>query len=157
MTSGTPLSRWSAGRAVFSLVLVSLTAAGAGCGKSTDDRPATWSYVSTAILQPNCATANCHSAFAQRASVDLSTRAAGYHSLVDRHFVITPAAVTDGGAAAVEAGVPALLTDDQRVERSQVINLMHAQGNLRMPPDMPLPETDIQLVASWIRNGAAND
>ena len=23
-----------------------------------------------------------------------------------------------------------------------------------MPPDMPLPETDIQLVASWIRNGA---
>ena len=34
---------------------------------------------------------------------------------------------------------------------------MHAQGTLRMPPDMPLPETDIQLVASWIRAGAMNN
>jgi len=149
MTSGTTASRRRAGRVLVALALGVLGTA-AGCGKAADDRPATWSYVSTAILQPNCATANCHSALAQRASVDLSTREAGYHSLVDRHFVIARDTVLgDGGAA--------LLTDDQRVERSQVINLMHAQGNLRMPPDMPLPETDIQLVASWIRNGAAND
>jgi hypothetical protein len=148
MTSGTMPSRWRASRVVSSLMLVGAVAA--GCGKSTDDRPATWSYVSTAILQPSCATANCHSALAQRASVDLSTRAAGYHSLVDRHFVIARDSVLG------DAGTP-VLTDDERVERSQVINLMHAQGNRRMPPDMPLPETDIQLVASWIRNGAAND
>ncbi len=158
MMFGTTPSRRPAGRVVSAVMLVSLATAGAaGCGSSADNRPATWSYVSTAILQPSCATANCHSALAQRAQVDLSTRAAGYHSLVDRHFVITPAAVTDGGAAAVEAGAPALLTDDQRVERSQVINLMHAQGNLRMPPDMPLPETDIQLVEKWIREGALNN
>ncbi len=144
MTSGTSPSRWRAGWIVPAFVLVGVITLFAGCGNSSDDRPATWSYVSTAILQPNCATANCHSALAQRASVDLSTRAAGYHSLVDRNFVITPAALPS-------------LTDDQRVERSQVINLMHAQGNLRMPPDMPLPETDIQLVASWIRAGAKND
>jgi hypothetical protein len=148
MTSGTMPSRWRASRVVSSIVVVGFVAA--GCGKSTDDRPATWSYVSTAILQPSCATANCHSALAQRASVDLSTRAAGYHSLVDRHFVIARDSVLG------DAGTP-VLTDDERVERSQVINLMHAQGNLRMPPDMPLPETDIQLVASWIRNGATND
>jgi hypothetical protein len=144
MTSATIPSRRHAGRIVVGIMLLGLAGATAGCGSATDSRPATWSYVSTAILQPNCATANCHSALAQRASVDLSTRAAGYHSLVDRKFVITP------------ADVPSL-TDDQRVERSQVINLMHAQGNLRMPPDMPLPETDIQLVASWIRAGAMND
>jgi hypothetical protein len=148
MTSGTIPSRWRAGRVVFSLMLVGLANAAAGCGNATDDRPATWSFVSTAILQPKCATANCHSALAQRAAVDLSTRAAGYHSLVDRQFVITPAAV---------AGANPAITDDQRVERSQVINLMHAQGSLRMPPDMPLPETDIQVVANWIRAGAAND
>jgi hypothetical protein len=148
MTSGTISSRWRAGRVVVSFLVVGLLGAAAGCGNATDDRPATWSYVSTAILQPNCATANCHSALAQRASVDLSTRAAGYHSLVDRKFVITPADV---------ASATPLVTDDERVQRSQVINLMHAQGNLRMPPDMPLPETDIQLVASWIRAGAAND
>ena len=148
MTSGTIPPRWRASRVVSWLILVGGIAA--GCGKSTDDRPATWSYVSTAILEPSCATANCHSALAQRASVDLSTRAAGYHSLVDRHFVIARDSVLG------DAGTP-VLTDDERVARSQVINLMHAQGNRRMPPDMPLPETDIQLVASWIRNGAAND
>ena len=147
MTSGTTLSRWRAGRVVVALALGALGTA-AGCGKSTDDRPATWSYISTAILQPNCATANCHSALTQRASVDLSTREAGYRTLVGRNFVITPAAVAS-------ANPP--VTDDQRVERSQVINLMHAEGNLRMPPDMPLPETDIQLVESWIRLGAMND
>jgi len=151
MTTGTMPSRWRASRVVSSIVLVGFVGgAAAGCGKSTDDRPATWSYVSTAILQPSCATANCHSALAQRASVDLSTREAGYRSLVDRHFVIARDSVLG------DAGTP-VLTDDERVERSQVINLMHAQGNLRMPPDMPLPETDIQLVASWIRNGAAKD
>ena len=71
MTSGTTPSRSRAGRVVvvelalaLALALGTLGAA-AGCGKSTDDRPATWSYVSTAILQPNCATANCHSALAQ--------------------------------------------------------------------------------------------
>ncbi len=150
MTVGTTPSRWRAGRVAVVLVLVGVAGVTAGCGNSTDDRPPTWSFVSTAILQPNCATANCHSAIAQRASVDLSTRSSGYSSLVGRHFVITRASV------AVDGGAP-LVTDDQRVERSQVINLMHAQGNLRMPPDMPLPETDIQLVASWIRAGAEND
>ena len=149
MTSGTtPSRRRAVGIVVARAFAVALALAGVGCGSSTDNRPATWSYVSTAILQPSCATANCHSALAQRASVDLSTRAAGYRSLVGRHFVITPADV---------AGATPAVTNDQRVERSQVINLMHAQGNLRMPPDMPLPETDIQLVASWIRNGATND
>src|SRR5438477_3898610 len=107
MTSGTISSRWRASRVVSSFLLVGLASAAAGCGNATDDRPATWSYVSTAILQPSCATANCHSALAQRASVDLSTRAAGYRTLVDRHFVITPASV---------AGATPAVTDDQRVE-----------------------------------------
>src|SRR5436305_12215114 len=111
MTPRRTPSRWRAGRVAFSLILVVGLLNAVGCGNASDDRPATWSYVSTAILQPSCATANCHSALAQRASVDLSTRAAGYHSLVDRQFVITPAALPS-------------LTDDQRVERSQVINLM---------------------------------
>ena len=144
MTSGKTVPRCHVGRVVFVLALLALAGAASACGKETDDRPATWSFVSTAILEPSCATANCHSAIAQRASVDLSTRAAGYHSLVDRKFVISSDAVpTD--------------TADERVARSPIIQLMHAEGNLRMPPDMPLPETDIQLIASWIRNGAKND
>jgi hypothetical protein len=34
---------------------------------------------------------------------------------------------------------------------------MHAEGNLRMPPDEPLPEVDIQLITTWIAAGAMNN
>jgi len=129
----------------LSVAFLGLLGAGSGCGGSTDPRPATWSYVSTAILEPSCATANCHSAIAVRAGVNLSTRADGYRSLVEGTFVISKAAV---GTA---------MTDDERVERSSVPKLMRAVGNLRMPPDLPLPEPDIALFESWIRKGAAND
>src|SRR6185369_9957838 len=59
-----------------------------GCGSETDDRPAKWSFISATIMQPSCATVNCHSEVAQRAGVDLSDRAIGYKDLVDRRFVI---------------------------------------------------------------------
>jgi hypothetical protein len=149
MTSGKTSPRWLACQlvarsALLGSALLGLAVGASGCGKATDDRPATWTFISTAILEPSCATANCHSALAQRASVDLSTRATGYHSLVDRKFVISQAA---------DPIAPA----DDRVARSPVIHLMHAEGNLRMPPDMPLPEIDIQLIENWIRAGAAND
>jgi hypothetical protein len=128
------------GRALLALGLL---AAVAGCG-SADDRPATWSFISTAITEPNCATANCHSAIAERASVDLSDRTLGYKSLIGRKFVIS------------RADAPTL-TDDERVDRSPVPRLMRAEGNLRMPPDLPLPETDILLFEKWIRAGATAD
>jgi hypothetical protein len=146
MTFGKASPRGRVSPAIFALVfpLCGFLGTGSGCGGDNDPRPRTWSYISTAILEPSCATANCHSALAQRASVDLSTRTTGYHSLVDRKFVISDAA---------DPGVPA----DDRVARSPVIHLMRAEGNLRMPPDMPLPESDIQLIENWIRAGAAND
>ena len=148
MTAGkTPLLR-SLRRGVLSLLTLTLAfgalALGAGCGGSTDDRPATWTFVSTAILEPSCATANCHSAITNRASVDLSNRDVGYNSLIDRHFVIPK--VTGS-----------TMTDDERVARSPVAHLMRAEGNLRMPPDLPLPEIDILLFEKWIRAGAAKD
>jgi hypothetical protein len=34
---------------------------------------------------------------------------------------------------------------------------MHGQGSVRMPPDLPLPEVDIQLIGRWILDGATND
>ena len=148
MTTGKTSPRWRVGRVV--VAFAGLAGGVASC-TGADDRPATWSYVSTAILEPSCATANCHSAIAQRASVDLSTRADGYKSLVTRGYVIARSAIP------VDAnGVP-VINDDQRVARSAVPQLMRAVGNLRMPPDMPLPETDIQLFEKWIRAGALND
>jgi hypothetical protein len=115
----------------------------AGCGSATDDRPAHWSYISPAIIQPNCATASCHSDIAQRAGVNLSTKEKGYASLVGRFFTaFTPVPGDDP------------LVDAQNAE---VIALMHAIGARRMPPDFPLPEVDIQLVARWISEGAQDN
>ena len=115
-------------------LVVAAAAALIGCGGTTDDRPAKWSFISATITEPSCATVNCHSAIAQRGGVDLHNRDAGYDSLKTRAFV-NPA----------------------EPDSSPVIFLMHAQGSIRMPPDQPLPEVDIQLIRTWIANGANND
>jgi hypothetical protein len=56
---------------VASLALV--VSAAAGCGGSVDSRPHKWSYIAPTIIEPNCATANCHSALSQRGNVRLDT------------------------------------------------------------------------------------
>jgi hypothetical protein len=105
-----------------------------GCGSAADNRPAKWSYIAPAIIEPNCATASCHSEAAARAGVILTTRDKSYQTLIDRHFVIP--------------GDPGL---------SEVVSLMRAVGSRRMPPDLALPEADIQLIEQWIQLGAMND
>jgi len=59
-----------------------------GCGGADETRPAKWSYISTAIVQPNCATANCHSDLSQRSGVKLDDMHTGWEQLVCRNFVI---------------------------------------------------------------------
>ena len=107
--------------------LAAAASALAGCGSSSDVRPTQWSYIAPAIIEPTCATANCHSAFAARAGLDLSTRDTGYNMLLNRHFVIPGHSDT-----------------------SEIIFLMTAIGAPRMPPDFPLPAADIELIARWI-------
>jgi hypothetical protein len=68
------------------------------------------------------------------AGVDLSARGVAYESLVARNFVIP--------------GDPS---------HSPVMFLMEATGSQRMPPDLPLPGADIELIGRWILNGANND
>jgi len=117
------------------LVLLAVVAAGAcaaGCGSQEDDRPATWEYISTAIIQPNCATANCHSNLAQSSGVQLDRINRGYDALISRYFVIP--------------GHP---------EDSSLMLLLNGRGSRRMPPDFPLAQQDIDLIAQWITNGAA--
>ena len=58
--------------------LVLAVSAAAGCGGSVDSRPAKWSYIYPVIIQPNCATANCHSTLTQRKGVRLDTIENGY-------------------------------------------------------------------------------
>ncbi len=117
------------------LILVAAVAALIGCGGTTDDRPARWSFISATIIEPSCATVNCHSAVAQRAGVDLHDRNTGWNSLVTRGFV----------------------QPNDQTHSSAILYLMNAQGSIRMPPDVPLPEADIALIDKWIMNGANND
>jgi hypothetical protein len=103
-----------------------------GCGSSVDTRPKKWSFISPVIIQPSCATANCHSQLAQRSGVALDTAYDGYDQLVNRHFV------KPGDS-----------------EGSALIGLLRGQGSRRMPPDFPLPDVDIALIAGWIDEGGA--
>ena len=106
----------------------------AGCGGPADTRPAEWSYISAVIIQPSCATANCHSQLAQRSGVTLDSTFDGYDQLVNRHFVIP-----------------------EKPESSALVGLLRGQGSRRMPPNFPLPDLDIQLIETWIEHGAKWD
>ena len=116
------------------LVLVATAAALIGCGSADDTRPARWSFISATIIEPSCATVNCHSKIAERAGVDLHDRATGYADLVMRNFVVP--------------GNP---------DQSALHYLLRGEGSLRMPPDAPLPEADMLLIDEWIMAGAPND
>lgn len=119
----------SAGLGVF--LAVAAAALAGGCGSQDEERPATWNYIATAIIEPNCATANCHSSLAQRSGVQLDRENRAYHALVDRFFVIP--------------GDP---------DNSALMFLLRGEGSRRMPPDFPLADQDIALIGTWIQNGA---
>ena len=118
-----------------STLLAAVAAAGIGCGSTTDDRPVKWSFISATIIEPSCATVNCHSEIADRAGVDLHDRATGYRDLTERRFVIP----------------------GDQTSSSALLYLLRAQGSIRMPPDSPLPEADMVLIDNWIKAGALND
>jgi hypothetical protein len=118
----------------FFLTLSSATWLFAGCGGAADTRPAKWSFISASIIQPSCATANCHSKISQRSGVELDDIRVGFDQIVNRHFVIP--------MNADSSALPALL---------------RAQGSRRMPPDFPLPDVDIALIEAWINAGALWD
>ena len=135
----------------------------AGCVVSTDARPTAWSYVSAAVIEPNCATASCHSQAVAAGGIDLSTAARGYKSLTGLWvWIVDPMGTADQGCQTVEG-----TTVCQRENRSLVIPFDPAQSRLtlmlrgrgapRMPPDQPLPEADIRLVEQWILDGAVDD
>jgi len=114
-------------------VLVALLSPVCACG-GADERPARWSFISSAIVEPGCATVNCHSSVSAKAGGDLHARDIGYYTLVNELYVIP--------------GVP---------QDSALLSLLNAQGARRMPPDAPLPQADIDLISAWIAAGAPND
>lgn len=122
-------------RAAAALVICALTGA---CGGDTDERPARWSYISRAIIEPSCATVACHSRFTSRGGLRLEGS--------DESWVILVGYDERGNY--VIPGDPA---------RSKLMHLLRGDEIWRMPPDQPLPEADIALIERWILEGATND
>src|SRR5262245_62109517 len=108
-----------------------------GCA-SEDSRPATFRYISPAIIQPNCATAGCHSKFTYAAGFALETVEGGYLALV-------------GGTSDVDG--QNFVVPGEPV-RSKLLFLLEGDEVWRMPPDQPLPDPDIDLIERWILEGA---
>ena len=118
---------------------------GAGCGGPNEDRQPQWSFISPTIIEPACATVNCHSAITHQGNVDLSNSTIGYQTLVNVHG---SADAGSGGTFYVIPGSP---------DQSALMALLNAVGSIRMPPDNPLPQADIQLISDWISHGAPNN
>jgi hypothetical protein len=114
-----------------------LFALGLAACAAEDPRDPTWDVISSAIMQPRCGTASCHSSLAQTSSLILDSRDAGYRTLV----TMPP----DGYGSFVIAGDP---------EGSALVYLLRGQEVGRMPPDSPLPRIDVELVERWIAEGA---
>lgn len=94
------------------------------------DRPASWSYIHPAIIAPSCATATCHGELGARGGIVLDDRDASYELLLGERYVVPG------------AGTSPLLYQLEGDERQL------------MPPDAPLPEVDVELIRTWIVEGA---
>lgn len=114
-----------------------------GCA-SLDDRPADWSYVHPAVIAPACATAGCHSTPTALAGLDLSSATGAYTYLTGRIC----------GEPIAPGSPPRNYVDPGSPQYSTLIYQLRGIGRDRMPPDLPLPELEIQLVERWIAEGA---
>jgi hypothetical protein len=118
---------------VRGLVFLAVAAGLAGCGE--DDRPAEWSYIHAAIIEPSCTTSACHTKLNDLANTEL------YDAEV----------ACDEMQGLVRPGDPG---------GSYLIWLLRNRnlGDFpRMPPDRPLPQPDIELIERWIEEGAECD
>jgi hypothetical protein len=111
-------------------LVLAMLAGGLACVGDPSERPATWSYLHTAVVAPNCATSSCHSALVETAGIALDDRDAAYERLIELQFVVP--------------GDPT----------SALIPLLEGDERSRMPPDAPLPQADIDLIRIWIESGA---
>jgi hypothetical protein len=125
----------------------SVIAIALGACDTVDQRPASWSYIHAAIIAPSCATASCHSNPASLAGLDLSTRTSAYAFLVGRTCDAPPHA----------GDAPGNFVFPYDPERSRLIYVLRGEQSLVMPPDVPLPDVEIELIERWILDGAPCD
>ena len=108
---------------------LALLVAGASCA-DPGERDADWEFIHAAIIAPSCATASCHSSLSKTAGVDLENSSQAYEFLLEQNFVVP----FDTG--------------------SNILFLLNGVERPLMPPDGPLPKADVDLVRTWIEEGA---
>jgi hypothetical protein len=118
----------------------------AGCD-TVSDRPARWSYIHAAIIRPSCATASCHSYEASVGGLDLSTPGGAYSVLTG----------TVCGAPVQAGASPGSFVWPGDPERSRLLYLLRGTATYAMPPDVPLPPVEVNLIEQWILEGATCD
>ena len=129
--------------AAASLVLA--LAASAGCGgDGVDPRPASFTFIATTILAPQCATASCHSEIARVADYRFETVEAAWASLQEME-ALDPAVIGPTGDIGCNPLVMMLLNGPSCAGEA---------ADLTMPPDAPLPIADVELIETWLIEGA---
>ncbi|HEU0034656.1 MAG TPA: c-type cytochrome domain-containing protein [Kofleriaceae bacterium] len=117
---------------MYRLALVLGVIALGGCGTTEDDRPATLEYITTTILAPACANAQCHSAFKNESGYEFDTVE---HAKAELEFLVVPG--------------------DRNASFLYEVITRDPAGDLpRMPYDQPLPDPEIELIGRWIDEGA---
>ena len=117
-----------------------------GC-MDPDEQPVSFSYVYETIIQPNCTSSNCHSALAATAGLQFHVKEGAYSYLTGR--------LCDAPGLPGEASHNFVVP--YQPERSRLMYLLRGEETLRMPPDVALPDVEIELVERWILEGATCD
>jgi hypothetical protein len=114
---------------MYRLLLVAALAS-AACSTTDNDRPATLEYITEAILQPSCSQSTCHSSYRMEKGYAFDTVAMAQRSL--------------SVAGVVNKAEP----------ETSLLYVVLTRKLKRMPYDAPLPQKDIDLILTWIKDGA---
>ncbi|HEV8323537.1 MAG TPA: hypothetical protein VG389_18110 [Myxococcota bacterium] len=132
---------------VAAMALAILTGLVGGCDATgPDPRPATFDFIATTILAPQCATSSCHGRVARAAGLSFETAAESYQSLAEMG-ALEPSVVGTGPGSNVACN-PLLLATRAGPSCGG------ESGNVTMPPDAPLPDADVALMEQWLFDGA---
>src|SRR5258708_3532548 len=116
-------------------------------------------------MEPNCATASCHSQAAAVSGLDFSDADRGYKSLTNLWIWVPSPNASDKQTlnCGTAKGVPVCeehfrpLVTPYVPDESRLVNVLRGRGAPRMPPDRPLNEADIRLIEQWILDGGKRD
>jgi hypothetical protein len=111
------------------------------CAGEPESRPATFAYISEAILAPACAVGGCHTTTAKTSGYSFETLDESRAALVK---LTKGVACPQPGSGKGNGGGHNLL---------ETIGAMSCVPRKMMPPDQTLPEADLALIRQWADAG----